>query len=227
MAILLLFFSPKNHTPDASAPPLSEVLKSLKKSSKELNAIIGVIAIRSLAYTGMLTLLPLYLKSEAFSNIDASHLVTIMLGSGAAGGVVGGFVSDRYGRKRLIVGSLLLSTPFFFGFFYGNGILSTICLALAGAALLSSFSVTVVAAQEAIPQNKALAAGLSMGLAGGLGALAAVFLGQIADKWGLPVAIEIIFLLPVIAALVGLLMKKRPTSRSQRKATGQTDGQNR
>jgi MFS transporter, FSR family, fosmidomycin resistance protein len=175
-----------------------------------------VIAIRSLAYTGILTLLPLYLKSENLSNITASHLVTLMLASGAVGGVIGGFISDRYGRKRLIVGSLLLSTPFFFGFFLGTGVLSTISLAIAGAALLSSFSVTVVAAQEAIPNNKALAAGLSMGLAGGLGALAAVFLGRIADIWGLPVAIQVIFVLPIFAAFIGLLMKRRPTSHSQR-----------
>jgi FSR family fosmidomycin resistance protein-like MFS transporter len=216
VAVLLLLFSPRDHSPNALTPPLSQVLKSLKKSSKELNAIIGVIAVRSLAYTGMLTLLPLYLKSEALSNITASHLVTLMLASGAVGGVIGGFISDRYGRKRLVVGSLLLSTPFFFGFFYGRGAVATVCLALAGAALLSSFSVTVVAAQEAIPNNKALAAGLSMGLAGGLGALAAVFLGQIADTFGLATAIKIIFLLPIGAALIGLLMKKRPTTRSQR-----------
>jgi MFS transporter, FSR family, fosmidomycin resistance protein len=216
VAILLLFFSPRDHILVGTNTPFPEVIRSLKASSKELNTIIGVIAIRSLAYTGILTLLPLYLKSENLSNITASHLVTLMLASGAVGGVIGGFISDRYGRKRLIVGSLLLSTPFFFGFFLGTGVLSTISLAIAGAALLSSFSVTVVAAQEAIPNNKALAAGLSMGLAGGLGALAAVFLGRIADIWGLPVAIQVIFVLPIFAAFIGLLMKRRPTSHSQR-----------
>lgn len=216
VAVLLLLFSPRDHILVGTNTPFPEVMKSLKASSRELNTIIGVIAIRSLAYTGILTLLPLYLKSEHLSNITASHLVTLMLASGAIGGVLGGFISDRYGRKRLIVGSLLLSTPFFFGFFFGNGVLSTISLAIAGAALLSSFSVTVVAAQETIPNNKALAAGLSMGLAGGLGALAAVFLGRIADIWGLPVAIQVIFVLPIFAALVGLLMRRRPTSHSQR-----------
>lgn len=72
--------------------------------------------------------------------------------------------SDRFGRKPLIVASLMISTPFFFAFLATQGIWSVIFLALAGASLLSSFSVTVVAAQEAIPENKALAAGISMGL---------------------------------------------------------------
>ena len=218
VAILLLFFAPKDNVLKGSNTPISEVISSLRASSKELIAIIGVIAIRSLAYTGMLTLLPLYLKSKDLSNITASHLVTLMLASGAIGGVIGGFISDRYGRKRLVVGSLIISTPFFFGFFLGSGILSTISLALAGAALLSSFSVTVVAAQEAIPNNKALASGLTMGLAGGLGGLAVVFLGRIADIWGLSTAIRIVFLLPILAGLLGLLMKSRQSSRSQRQA---------
>jgi len=216
VAILLLFFAPRDNILTGSNTPLTVVIKSLKASSLELGAIIGVIAVRSLAYTGMLTLLPLYFKSENLSNIAASHLVTIMLATGAIGGVIGGYISDIFGRKRLVVGSLIISTPLFFGFFLTNGILSTIFLALAGAALLSSFSVTVIAAQEAIPNNKALAAGLTMGLAGGLGGLAVILLGRIGDIWGLSTAIIVIFLLPLFAGLIGLFMKSRPTARSQR-----------
>lgn len=216
VAVLLLFFAPKNNALTGSNTPLPIIINSLKVASHELSAIIGVIAIRSLAYMGMLTMLPLYFKSQNLSNIAASHLVAIMLAAGAIGGVTGGFISDRYGRKRLIVGSLLVATPLFFGFFITSGVISTIFLALAGAALLSSISVTIVAAQEAIPNNKALAAGLTMGLANGLGGLAVIFLGRVGDIWGLPVALCVIFLLPLIAGLIGLFMKSRPTDRSKR-----------
>lgn len=216
VALLLLFFAPKNNVLSGSNTPLSEVIKSLRSASQELSAIIGVIAIRSLAYTGMLTLLPLYFKSQNLSNVAASHLVTIMLATGAIGGVIGGFISDYYGRKRLIVGSLILSTPLFFGFFLTQGALSTLFLALAGAALLASFSVTVIAAQEAIPNNKALAAGLTMGFAGGLGGLAVIFIGRIADIWGLSTAVCIIFLLPLLAGMIAFFMKSRPAARTER-----------
>ena len=218
VAILLLLYAPRNNVLSGANTPFPVVVRSLKSAASELVAIIGVIAIRSLAYTGMLTILPLYFKAQNLSNIAASHLVTIMLAAGAIGGVIGGFISDFYGRKRLIVGSLVVSTPLFFGFLNTQGTLSTIFLAFAGAALLSSFSVTVVAAQEAIPDNKALAAGLTMGFAGGIGGLAVILIGRIGDIWGLTSAVTILFLLPILAGLIGLFMKSRPAARTQRVA---------
>jgi len=223
VAILLAFFAPKNDILSGATPSLSIVVQSLKSASRELVAIIGVIAIRSLAYTGLLTMLPLYFKSENVSNMVAGHLLTIMLAAGAIGGIVGGFISDHYGRKRLIVGSLVLSTPMFLGFFYTQGMLSTIFLALAGAALLSSFSVTVIAAQEAIPNNKALAAGLTMGFAGGIGGLAVILIGRIGDIWGLSASIFVLCILPIFAGLVALGMKSRPPARLQRNLAVKTN----
>ena len=216
VAFLLYFSSPRNALSNGTSPDLAAVWVSVKAARRELSAIISVIAIRSLSYTGMLTMLPLYFHSQNISNIAASRLLTLMLFTGAVGGLMGGFISDYYGRKRLIVGSLVLSTPLFFVFFYTEGIVSIIFLALAGATLLSSFSVTVIATQEAIPDNKALAAGLSMGLAGGIGGLAVISIGWIADIWGLSSAVFVIFLLPVAAGLVALLMKSRPAARHQR-----------
>jgi MFS transporter, FSR family, fosmidomycin resistance protein len=217
-AVFLLLFAPKDTALKGTSAPLSEVAKSLKSASTELGVLMGVIAIRSLAYTAMITMLPLYFKSENVSNVAASQLVTIMLASGAVGGVIGGFVSDFFGRKRLIVLSLIISTPLFLAFFFTHGTVSTIFLALAGAALLSSFSVTVVAAQEAIPQNKALASGLSMGFAGGVGGLLAILIGRAGDIWGLSTALVAIFMLPVLGGLLALFMKSRPAARAQRAA---------
>lgn len=216
VALLLLLFAPKDEPSKGAAPSIAAVGRSLKSAAGELSVLVGVIAIRSLAYTGMLALLPLYFKTQRLSDIASSHLLTIMLASGAVGGIIGGLISDTYGRKNLIVGSLLVATPLFFGFLLSHGVLSMIFLGFAGATLMSNFSVTVVAAQEAIPENKALAAGLSMGFAGGLGALAVILVGRLGDAAGLTTAISVLFALPLIAGLLGLFMKNRPAARSSR-----------
>jgi len=217
VAMLLYFFAPKNDVlSGGNVPTLAEVLQSLQNARKELLAITSVIAIRALAYTGLLTILPLYFHAQHLSSIASSHLVFIMLFSGAIGGILGGYISDRYGRKPLIVGSLVLATPLFYGFLYSQGTLSVVFLALAGACLLSSFSVTVVAAQEAIPNNKSLAAGLTMGFAGGVGGLLVIVIGGIGDLYGLSASISVLFFLPLIAGITALFMKNRPTSKAQR-----------
>ena len=209
VTLLLVLFAPRIRISTRASPSLRTVLASIGAASRQLVPIVSVIAVRSLAYTGMLTLLPLYFAEKQLTKIAASHLVTIMLFSGAVGGILGGFISDRFGRKPLIVVSLMISTPFFFAFLATQGLLSTIFLALAGASLLASFSVTVVAAQEAIPENKALAAGIAMGLAGGLGGLAVILIGRLGDVWGLPQAVFLLFSLPVAAGLIGLSMRRQ------------------
>ncbi|MBV7272892.1 MFS transporter, partial [Clostridium sp. PL3] len=52
VAILLFLFSPKDQISKSSPPTLRVVFKSLKGASRELTAIVSVIAIRSLAYQG-------------------------------------------------------------------------------------------------------------------------------------------------------------------------------
>lgn len=208
VALLLYFFAPRKELLKGIPISLMEVLKSIRSASKELLVIIGVISIRSLAYYGLLAIFPLYFSTKNLI-ISWNNLMFIMLFSGAIGGIIGGFLSDRFGRKKLIVSSLVLTTPLLFGFFSTSGLVSTVLLALAGACLLSSFSVTVVAAQETIPDNKSLASGISMGLAVGLGSLAIIPIGRIGDIFGLSISIIILFSLPIIAGLLGLLLKNK------------------
>lgn len=216
VGLVLLLFAPRSELSVGTPPRISEVIDSLKASAGELGVLIALIAIRSVAYTGMLALLPLYFKSEHLSDTATSHLLTIMLASGAIGGIIGGLVSDRYGRKQWIVASLIAATPLFFAFLFTHGAVAMVFLGLAGAALMSNFSVTVVATQEVIPGNKALAAGLSMGFAGGLGALAVILVGGLADAAGVATAIDLLFLLPLVAGVLGLLMKNRHPDRTRR-----------
>lgn len=216
VTVLLFLFSPKDQTSSEAPPALGVVFQTLRASAKELTSIVGVITFRALAYTGLVTMLPLYFKYRNMSNIQTSHLITVMLAAGAVGGIIGGFISDHFGRKQLIIGSLILSTPLFFAFLLADGMLSTVFLALAGAALMASFSVTVVAAQEAIPDNKALAAGISMGLANGLGGIAVIAIGRVGDLFGLSAAVTLLISLPIFAGFLAVFMENRPPDRLER-----------
>jgi len=206
-AVFLYWFAPRPKPRRGDVPGLSQVFSALKKSSAELGKLMLVVAVRSLVHTGLMTLLPLYLLSRKFSPESTGYLMFSTLVAGAVGGLIGGYISDVYGRKPLIVGSLLLSTVFFYSFLNTIGVLSYILLGLGGMSLLSSFSVIVAASQEVIPENKALASGLSVGFAVGMGGLAVSIVGKYADIFSVNAAVHLVFLLPLVAALIGMFLE--------------------
>jgi FSR family fosmidomycin resistance protein-like MFS transporter len=102
---------------------------------------------------------------------------------------------------------MFLSALFFYGFLYSTGIVSVIFLAIGVMSLLSSFSVTVAFAQDIIPENKAMASGLSLGFAIGIGGLAVTPLGKLAEIYSIRSALHVAFIIPIAAGLVALSLK--------------------
>ncbi|TEB07283.1 Major Facilitator Superfamily protein [Pelotomaculum schinkii] len=116
-----------------------------------------MVAFRSFCYFGLVAFLPLYYQQQNISLIAGSHYLSLMLFAGAVGGLIGGYISDIIGRKPVIVDSLILATPLLYLYLNSSGALSYFLVILAGTFLLSSFSVTVVLAQDILKENKAMA----------------------------------------------------------------------
>ncbi len=215
VAIMLWFSAPRvSSEAKAAPPPLMPILRS---NWFELTKLVFVVALRSLAYFGLMSFLPLYLQKTNVSLLAGSHLLFVMLFCGAIGGVVGGYLSDRIGRKAVIVGSLVLASPLFFLFLNTNGFYAYILLALAGAALLASFSVTVVVAQNIISKNAAMASGLMLGFGIGIGGLGVGLVGILVEYSSIVFAINLLIWLPLLAGLFGLTLNtKKSTDLSER-----------
>ena len=205
VAILLWFTAPKYSVKKPSiAPPLMPVLR---RHGFELAKVMLVVACRSLAYFGLVSFLPLYLRQKNISLVAGSRLLFVMLFAGAIGGLAGGYLSDTFGRKTVIVLSLIAASPLFYFFLGTEGLWGYVILALAGASLLASFSVTVVAAQEIISNNAAMAAGLMLGFGIGIGGLGVGLVGLLAEHKGLTYAIHFLVWLPLFAGLLALGIK--------------------
>ena len=80
------------------------------------------------------------------------------------------------------MGSLAVCTPLILVFLLVGGILGAVALAGVGAAVVGSFGITMVMAQQYLPGNIGMASGLAVGFAIGLGGVAAVILGAVADS---------------------------------------------
>ncbi len=186
------------------------------RTIRTLSIILSVISLRSMLQTGLITFIPLYFISlPGEKNKEyAAFLLAVFLFAGAIGTLSGGFLADRLGRKTVMAGSLSVVTPLLLLFLNSSGAVQVITIALAGAALIAASSLTVVMAQEAMPNSIGLASGLTLGLGFGAGGLGAAALGKYADLFGLPQTMMVLAFLPLAVVGFTLLMPggKKPAS---------------
>jgi len=143
----------------------------------------------------------------SLSIAEAQIYIFLFLLMGAIGTFIGGPLADRFGKRNVILFSLLAPAPLtillpFVGQHVAMGMLCII-----GLLLLSSFSVTVVYAQELVPGKIGTMSGLIVGLAFGMGAIGSVVLGALIDWIGLLPTMIFVSLLPLIGILTFLLPK--------------------
>ncbi len=141
----------------------------------------------------------------SFYLIDKFHLpvrsaqmyLFVFLLAVALGGLIGGPVGDRVGRKRVIWFSILGVAPFTMALPYVGLLWTGILSFLIGLILASAFSAILVFAQELMPGKVGAVSGLFFGFAFGMGGIGAAVLGSLADKHGIEFVYRLCAYLPL------------------------------
>ena len=149
-----------------------------------------------------ITYLPLLFQSRGVQLASGSLILTLFLAAGAAAGLFGGHLSDKIGRRQIIVISSLLYPLLAAATLVSEGVWVWVLAGISGAALLSSFSVTIVLAQELLPRRLGLASGLILGLGFGTGGLGSALSGYLADSIGLDRTFWILAAVPLLSAFL-------------------------
>jgi MFS transporter, FSR family, fosmidomycin resistance protein len=176
--------------------------------------LLGVIALRSVAWFALITFVPLWEVSLGHSKSHGNHLLALMLFSGGVGTLLLGPLADRFGRKPVLLASVVATGPLVLVFVLVGGVSGAIALALIGACVVGTFGVTMVMGQEYLPSHLGTASGLVIGLSVGLGGVAAVVLGLLADATSLRAALLVAAAAPMVAIA---LAAKLPPRRTQEK----------
>ncbi len=179
-----------------------------KGSYRSLSLIIGVVIMRSWTQMGLMAYIPFYyinyLKGDA---IYAAKLVSVFLLGGAVGTLAGAPIADRWGHRRFLRVSMFIAALVFPLVLITTDSMLFVSLFVLGMILVSTFSVTVVMAQNLLPKNLGIASGLMVGFAIGTGGIGVTVLGVIADAFGVPFALRSITVLPVLGFLLSMVLQ--------------------
>jgi len=171
--------------------------------------IAGLIFTRSLMTASLTTYLPTYLTTQGRSVWMAGASLTILQAAGMVGVIIAGSLSDKYGRRVLLLVSYI-ATPLFILFFISTGgILQIISLILLGFSSISVAPVLMTIVHEHAPDNRSFANGIYMALSFIMTALSTLLVGILSDAVNLrftflisagmlPIGIPILWLLPKI-----------------------------
>lgn len=184
---------------------------------------------RKLVRRGMFLLILLmmskFIYSVSFSNYYTFYLMKqfalpaetaqiclfIFLSAVAAGTIIGGPIGDKIGRRKVILWSIFGILPLTIVLPWLPLIPNVIVASVAGLMLASAFPAMVVYAQDLMPQNTGMVAGLLFGLAFGIAAIGAAALGVLADRYGIITVYKICAFLPLIGVVAIFLPNPRVT----------------
>jgi MFS transporter, FSR family, fosmidomycin resistance protein len=173
---------------------------------RAMAVLIAIILLRSTTWFGLITFVPLWVVSLGHTKAEGNRLLSLMLLAGVAGALALGPVADRVGLRRTLLGTTAALSPLVLVFVYVGGVVGAVALMLVGACVVGTFGVVMVLSQLYLPRHVAMASGLNVGLAVGLGGVAAVALGVVADAVNLEAALTVCAVAPLLAVLLCLLL---------------------
>ncbi len=188
----------------AEALPWRAALRAMRPMMLPL---AGILVTRSFMSASLTTYLPIFLVDEGMGFWLAGAALTILEAAAVVGAIVGGSISDRVGRKVILLISMVGTPILALAFLRTSGLTQALLLPALGFFALSPTPVIMAWVQESYLENRALANGVYMAMGFIIRAIVVVILGRVGDLVGLRLGFQysaiimllgvpLIFLLP-------------------------------
>ena len=209
LVLVLRYLS--SFAPDES--PREQRAAAAKTETRGLVLLLVVVGLRSVAHMGLFTFIPLWEIHNGHGEAYGTFVLALFLFAGAVGTLLGGPLADRFGRRPVLRGSFIAAAPLILVYVLVGGPIGVAAVTLSGACVIGTFGVSLVMSQEYMPGRVGMASGLSIGLAIGLGGVAALVLGALADTVDLETAVLATAIGPTLALGVSFLLPPAPGRR--------------
>jgi FSR family fosmidomycin resistance protein-like MFS transporter len=134
------------------------------------------------------TYLPTYLTFLGYSISIAGAYLAVLEFAGVGGALLSGTISDRFGRKRMLLFAFIVSSILTLLFLQVSGIWVILLLLGIGFSALSTGPLFLALVQDQLPNNRAVGNGLYLAISFIIRSVAMLIVGAIGDGWGLETA---------------------------------------
>ncbi|MGA7801251.1 MAG: MFS transporter [Gammaproteobacteria bacterium] len=195
-----------------------------RRHRRALTNVVVYCALRATMMFSLVTFVPLIWHQQGGSLITGASLISTLLVTGIIGNVGGGHLADRFGRRPILFAASMLSAALLALFLVVSGPWLWLVLGLLGIALFATVPLSILMGQDILPENRSLGAGLALGLANGIGALAVMALGALTVYWSPATVLWLNVGLGLIAMLQVPFLPEKPqpgdTTAKRRPADG-------
>jgi len=189
VGVVVLAHTRRDHHSSATQKD-SSLLQSLRELRRVFLPITGIVIAQGFMLSALSTFLPAFMKSEGANLWVAGSAFAVYEVAGALGALTSGTLSDRLGRRRVLVFFSLAAPTLTLLFLLAKGWAAILMLLVVGFTALSANPVMMALVQEYSRDHPATANGLYFALNFVSKALIIVLVGAMADWWGLRAAYQ-------------------------------------
>jgi len=190
--------------------PPGPIRAALRRQWRPIAILAFAVVFQATGVVGFVTFYPTYAVRSGQTLVDAGVAITLFQAGGALGSLGGGWLSDRVGRRAILLISPLLGVPTLLSaVLIGSAPIQFPLLVLGGVFMLSAGPVQLVLVQELLPENRSTAAGMMFFLAIGAASLASIAVGALGDLIGLERALVAGIVTGILALPFVLLLPRR------------------
>jgi len=148
-----------------------------RSHARPMLVLVGYQGLRAVTIYSLVTFIPLLWAARGGSLVSGASIISTMTVVGVIGNLWGGHLTDRIGRRPVLVASAVATALLIVPVAYLHGVWVWVVAAVLGVALFLTASTTVLLGQDIFPENRSMGSGIALGFANGLGALLVFVLG--------------------------------------------------
>ena len=208
-ALLMFAFVPKLSLSEPVRPKI-DFKTAFKRilTNRKLNILNIIAMLKTMIMSACFILLPFLWKNMGYKPFYIGMALFMFIFAGGIGSLISSNLEKRIGAANVFYISMISTMPLMFLFIFtcsSHPTMSLIVFVIMGFITMMATPVTMVIAQNVIPEYKSIISGFINGFSWGIVAIAMSLLGFIAEKFGIT---NVLLFVSVIPAVCSVLIKE-------------------